>query len=145
MARLSFTPVLRFVRRLGDADAEDQELLHRFARTADEQAFAELVRRYGPMVLGVCRRVLRDPGAAEDAFQATFLLLVHKARSLRRPDRLGPWLHGVAYRTALKARSRAARRREEPITDRPAADHAPDPDLGPALDAAIARLSKPER
>src|SRR5688572_16202696 len=101
----TFTPVLRYVRRLGDADADDAELLARFAR-GDEAAFAELVRRHGPMVLGVCRRLLRDGHAAEDAFQATFLLLVRKARSLRQPDRLGPWLHGVAYRTALKARSR---------------------------------------
>jgi RNA polymerase sigma factor (sigma-70 family) len=100
------------------------------------------------MVLGVCRRVLRDGHAADDAFQATFLLLVHKARSLRHPDRLGPWLHGVAVRTALQARVRAARRREEPVTDEPAApssDEAPMPDLRPVLDAAIAWLPVKER
>src|SRR6185436_3529834 len=89
----------------------------------DERAFAALVRRHGPMVLGVCRRVLRDPHAADDAFQATFLLLVRKARSLRRPDLLGPWLYGVAQRTALKNRTLTLRRRlrERPVRDVPAA------------------------
>src|SRR5207253_316560 len=111
MAGPTFTSVLRYVRRLGDADADDGALLARFAARRDETAFAELVRRHGPMVLGVCRRVLRDAHAAEDAFQATFLLLVRKAASLRRPHLLGNWLYGVASRIALQARAAATRQR----------------------------------
>src|SRR6478672_87945 len=100
MASHRLSPVLRHVRALGGAtpppNLDDRHLLDRFARHRDEAAFAALVRRHGPMVLGVCRRVLRDRHAAEDAFQATFLLLARKAGSLRQPDRLGPWLYGVA-------------------------------------------------
>jgi RNA polymerase sigma factor (sigma-70 family) len=120
-------------------------LLARFASRRDEAAFAALVRRHGPMVLGVCRRLLRDPHDADDAFQAAFLVLVHKARSLTRPGSLGPWLYGVAYRTALKARARAARRR---LQERRASAPAPaDPaeevlrrDLRAVLDDELSRL-----
>src|SRR5437868_5598445 len=99
------TPVLRYIRQVGDdAGPGDGQLLERFVRRRDGRAFEALVRRHGPMVLGVCRRLLRDVHEAEDAFQATFLLLVRKARTLRQPERLGPWLHGVAYRTSLRAR-----------------------------------------
>src|SRR5438105_4656550 len=93
---------------------------------------------------GVCRRVLRDAHDAEDAFQATFLLLVRKAGSLRQPERLGPWLYGVAYRTARKARDLAARRRPSarPVDDLPAApsEDLSWRDLRPVLDAAINQL-----
>src|SRR4051794_9071029 len=93
-------------------DAGDGELLHRWNHERDEFAFAALVQRHGGLVLGVCRRVLRDIHAAEDAFQATFLVLAKKANVVRPPGVLGPWLYGVAYRTALKARGRAFRRLE---------------------------------
>src|SRR5262245_4782902 len=119
-----WTPVLRYLRTFGgaaDSALGDGPLLERFARRGDEAAFAALLRRHGPMVLGVCRRLLRDVHDAADAFQATFLLLVRKAGSLRQPERLGPWLYGVAHRTAVRARARAARRRREfPVEDLPA-------------------------
>ena len=79
-------------------------------RGRDESAFEALVARHGPMVLGVCRQLLRDPNDVDDAFQATFLVLVRKAGTLRRCDLLGNWLYGVAYRVALRARSLTARR-----------------------------------
>ncbi|MGH7225175.1 MAG: RNA polymerase sigma factor, partial [Gemmataceae bacterium] len=87
----------------------DEQLLERFARRREEAAFAALVRRHGSMVLGVCRRVLRHSHDAEDAFQATFLVLANKAQGLKNPELLANWLYGVAYRTALHARNRSAR------------------------------------
>ncbi len=83
----------------------DAELLRRFVARAEGAAFEGLVRRHGPMVLGLCRRVLNDLHDAEDAFQATFLILARKAGSVRQPDALGNWLYGVAYRVALKMRT----------------------------------------
>src|SRR4029077_18481696 len=114
----------------------------------DESAVAALVRRHGPLVLGACHRVLRDWHAAEDVFQATFLVLARRAGSLRRPEALGAWLYGVASRTARKARAKEARRHEceRRVVKTPAAE---DPDglvwrdLRPVLDDAVARL--PER
>src|SRR5262245_39043259 len=93
-------------------DQSDAQLLGQFARHRDEAAFEALVQRHGPMVLSVCRRVLHDSHAAEDAFQATFLVLVRKADSLGKPELLANWLYGVAYRIAAKARVHAARRCE---------------------------------
>jgi RNA polymerase sigma factor (sigma-70 family) len=90
----------------------DSQLLKRFARQQDEAAFAALVKRHGPMVLAVCRRILRDAHDADDAFQATFLILVRKAGVIAQPELLGNWLYGVAYRVAVKARASAARRSE---------------------------------
>ncbi len=90
----------------------DRELLEWFVQRKAEAAFAALVRRHGPMVLSVCRRVLRNSHDADDAFQATFLVLAEKAHRLSRPELLANWLYGVAYRTALHARQRSARRDE---------------------------------
>jgi len=86
------------------------ELLERFVTQRDEAAFEAIVARHGPMVLGVCRQLLRDPNDVDDAFQATFLVLVRKAGSLKRCDLLGNWLYGVAHRVAVRARALAARR-----------------------------------
>src|SRR5947209_609162 len=140
--------LLRSLRRLSDSAGPsspgDGSLLERFVRDGDEDAFTELVRRHGPMVLAVCRRVLGGWHEAEDAFQTTFLLLVHKAGRLRQPDALGPWLHGVAYRTALKARTLARRRRdrEQPLDDcsAPAREDAVWRELAGVLDQAINQL-----
>lgn len=91
--------------------ATDRQLLESFLHGHEESAFAALLARHGPMVLGVCRRLLRDVHAAEDAFQATFLVLAHSAVSVRRPDALGSWLYAVAYRVAGRLRKRADRLR----------------------------------
>src|SRR5690242_3517088 len=82
----------------------DAQLLEGFIACRDEVAFEALVRRHGPMVLGVCRRVLGNAHDAEDAFQATFLVLVRKAATVRPPGMVGNWLYGVAHRTALEAK-----------------------------------------
>jgi serpin B len=89
----------------------DGQLLERFADHRDEAAFEALLLRHGPMVWNVCNRVLGNASDADDAFQATFLVLLRKARSIARRDSVGSWLHGVAYRVALDARARAVRRR----------------------------------
>src|ERR1700722_17423684 len=90
---------------------DDSQLLERFVARHDDAAFAALVASHGPLVLGVCRRILRDEHEIEDAFQATVLILSRRAGSLRDAGRLDPWLHGVARSVALRARSEAARRR----------------------------------
>lgn len=134
-----FAPALARCRADG---APDDELLGRYAHERDEEAFAELVRRHGGMVLAVCRRVVRNAADADDVFQATFLVLARKAGAIRPPGAVGPWLYGVAFRTARESVRRAARRREkerrvpprEPIPEPPAAD------VRPILDAELARL-----
>jgi RNA polymerase sigma factor (sigma-70 family) len=141
-------PLLRYLSQAAPAVRTafgDGPLLARFAQSRDEAAFAILVRRHGPMVLGVCRRILQDAHAAEDAFQATFLLLARKAASLTRPERLGSWLHGVARRTATRARVETARRRaRESRVSRAEAVPADEDivwrDLRPVLDEEVERL-----
>ena len=122
----------------------DGLLLERFLHRGDEAAFAFLVHRHGGLVLRVCQRVLGDSHAAEDAFQATFLLLVRKAGSIRRQESLASWLYGVAYRVARKARTTVARRqhRETQLFDLPGAlpEHAEGGELRRVLDEELLRL-----
>jgi RNA polymerase sigma factor (sigma-70 family) len=123
------------------------DLWNRYVLQRDESAFEMLVRRHGPMVLGVCRRVLRHEQDAEDAFQATFLVLVRRAASLRSPQTIANWLHGVARRTALEARTAAAKRRAREAALLPATQETFDPcdDLLPALDQELGRLAEKYR
>jgi RNA polymerase sigma factor (sigma-70 family) len=103
---------LRHVVARPDANGRlDRQLLEQFLAKHDETAFAALVRRHGPMVLGICRRVLRNEHDAEDAFQATFLILAHKTGSIRKQTSPGSWLHGVALRLAVRTKTNAAHRR----------------------------------
>ncbi len=127
------------------AGLSDAQLLGRFRTDRDEAAFVALVARHGPMVLAVCRRVLRDEHAAEDAFQATFLILVRKASVLWVGESLGGWLHQVAYRVAMQARADAVRRRarEKAAGEAAALRAAPvgaDDELRALLHAEIGRL-----
>lgn len=115
-------PALRVLLSSARADS-DTALLERFVTTRDELAFDELMRRHGPMVLGVSRRVTRDAHAAEDVFQATFLLLARKAQLIRRAEGLGAWLHRTAFRLAL--RSRKLGRAVEATRPRPSTDASP--------------------
>jgi RNA polymerase sigma-70 factor (ECF subfamily) len=128
----------------------DAQLLRRFADDRDQDAFARLVERHGALVLGVCRRVLGAAPDAEDAFQATFLVLARKAGSIRDPQLLGNWLYGVASRIARKARAAARKRQmhEKQFTLLPslvASADAADPDLGPVLDEELSRLPEKYR
>jgi RNA polymerase sigma factor (sigma-70 family) len=127
-------------------EASDQELVEAFAAHRDETAFGALVRRHGAMVLDLCRRALGNEADAEDAFQATFLVLAKKARALRSRERVSAWLYGVARRTALKARTARARRSaHEPAA--PPAPPAADPvqeltvrEARAVIDEELARL-----
>src|SRR5713101_6346623 len=99
MKSAHWRPVLRYIRRMAQpqqaAPVSDGILLERFVHGRDEDAFAGLVKRHGPLVMGVCRRMLHDVHDAEDVFQATFLVLVRKARSIAKPECLAHWLYGV--------------------------------------------------
>jgi RNA polymerase sigma factor (sigma-70 family) len=131
----------------------DAQLLQRFLAQRDESAFELLVWRHGPMVHGVCLRVLRDEHAAEDAFQATLLVLARKASSIGRREALGSWLYKVAYRVALRARYGALRRarREQTLAQLPAVvdPHVPASpawaELRPVLDEELDRLGEKHR
>jgi RNA polymerase sigma factor (sigma-70 family) len=131
------------------ADLSDAQLLERFIERQDETSFEMLVRRHGPMVLGVCRRALTNPHDADDAFQATFLVLLRKASVIRQRELLGNWLYGVAYRTAAKARVTAGRRskREKPMPDLAAQPQTEEgrPDWQALLDAELHRLPEKYR
>jgi RNA polymerase sigma factor (sigma-70 family) len=128
----------------------DGELLNLFAAgEAAEAAFEVLVRRHGPEVLRACRRVLADPNDADDAFQATFLVLARRAASgsIGRPESLGPWLHGVALRVARKANVAAARRRthEGRVARSPEAASSQPDRLAAAVRDEVDRLPEPLR
>ena len=137
---------LELLFRHGAAPQGDRALLDRFVTRGDQAAFEALVARHGPMVRGVCLRLLGSPHDADDAFQATFLVLVQKARGLRDAERLGPWLHGVATRVATRARLRAANRRDRlrpHLDDLPSRDDgawADRLDVRPIVDAELGRL-----
>jgi RNA polymerase sigma factor (sigma-70 family) len=128
MAQTGSSSILRAIRRVVEdrrvRELPDQELLRRFTAHRDEEGFHALVRRHGPMVLDVCRGVLGNEADAEDAFQATFLVLACKAGAIRKGESLASWLHGVAQRTALKARTRRATRHkhEARVTAPPAGE-----------------------
>ncbi len=129
----------------------DAQLLDRFLGHRDAEAFEALVARHGPMVLSVCRGVLRDSRDVEDAFQATFLVLVKKAGTIRGRDALGGWLHQVAHRVAIQANAAAARRRtherqagEMAVATSTSRPVTPD-ELLPALHEEIARLPEKYR
>jgi RNA polymerase sigma factor (sigma-70 family) len=145
------TPSPLLLRRLLTAGngPTDEHLLNRYLNERDELAFEMLVHRHGPMVLGVCRRVLGNQHDAEDAFQATFFVLARRA-SQASSERLGPWLHGIALRTALKARVAATRRHTHETRaagQRPLlfAPPAPMGDIGAVLDEELSRLPAEQR
>src|SRR5260370_37245254 len=111
MHTASLRDLLRFLRReragLEGPDATDGALLERFLAQRDETAFEVLLERHGPMVLGVCQRVVGDVHAAEDAFQATFLVLARRAGSIRDHASVGSWLYGAGQRLACKGPAQA--------------------------------------
>jgi RNA polymerase sigma factor (sigma-70 family) len=155
MADSSPHPLMHYLRRLcgpvaAASEVDDGQLLHRFLSGHDEAAFTTIVQRYGAMVWGLCVRRLGETPEAEDAFQATFLVLVRKAASLRRPEQLGPWLYGVAYRTALKLRGRRARQamKEMPLHEPAVQEESSElhwRELRPILDEEVNRLPEKYR
>ena len=150
MSHAALSVIVTRASRSADPSPEtDGGLLARFAATRDDGAFTELVRRLGPMVLGVCRRVAGDAHLAEDAFQAAFVVLARRAADVRPPEAVRGWLYGVAVRTAQEARAMSARRlaREVPVAEVPDRAHEPaeppDADALCVLDEEVAAL--PER
>jgi RNA polymerase sigma factor (sigma-70 family) len=130
------------------AGVGEGQLLDRFVVERDEAAFAAILSRHGPMVAGVCQRYLNNPQDVEDAFQATFLVLVRRGRAIRDKDLLGPWLYGVAHRVAVRSRANSARRAEMERRGALVRPSGPIPDvewsdLAPVLDEEVVRL--PER
>jgi RNA polymerase sigma factor (sigma-70 family) len=154
MANDPMGAVLRHLRttfaRQAAANASDAELLARFVGRCDEAAFAALVERHGGLVLQVCRRVLDGGADADDAFQATFLVLARKAAAIRKRASLAAWLHGVAFRSAMNLRKSAMRRNKyercvpSPRPESPAAIASLN-ELQRILDEEIQSLSEPHR
>jgi RNA polymerase sigma factor (sigma-70 family) len=144
MSARSMTCLIRHLRRTALLGRADQDLLDAFVSRHEEAAFEVLLKRHGPMVLAVCRRVLGNADDAEDAFQAVFLVLVRKAASIRRREVVGSWLYGVAYRTAQKAKAMNARRR---IKEGQAAaqSRSPPPAPAPDLDKELSALPEKYR
>jgi RNA polymerase sigma-70 factor (ECF subfamily) len=146
LASASLTRVLSRLRDiLGRQDADertDGHLLERFLTRREEHAFELLLRRHGPMVLGVCRRILGNDQDAEDAFQATFLVLVRRGDRIRPRSQVGNWLYGVACRTAMEARRADARRRRREARAMPPTPPREDAwaELRPMLDQELSRL-----
>jgi RNA polymerase sigma factor (sigma-70 family) len=138
----------RAVSATGAEDLTDADLLERFTSGRDEAAFAALVRRYGGLVNGVCRRVLYHEQDAEDAVQAVFCVLARRAGAIRERGALGAWLHAVAYRIARKAQARRGRRPVVTnLADIPAKD-SPDwtwQEVRPILDEEVSRLPEKYR
>src|SRR5438445_12320388 len=124
MATASLASVLQQLRTLAHAkayeEASDRQLLECLLAEREEAAFIALLKRHGPMVCQVCRRIQGSEHDAEDVFQATFLLLARKAGSIRKPESLASWLHGVAHRLSLEARAQGTRRqaRERRVANR---------------------------
>src|SRR6516162_402577 len=118
MANAQLRPILSHLSRLLVAqrthELSDQQLLRIFTQERNEDAFAALVERHGRLVMRVCRHVLHHAQDAEDAFQATFLVLACKSGSIRKHEALASWLHGVAYRMSLKAKRTAAKKQLRP-------------------------------
>lgn len=150
MAANERSKVIQHLRRVAlrkdGAGLTDAQLLQEYLSRQEEAALAALVHRHGPMIWGVCRRVLRNYHDAEDAFQATFLVFVRKAASIASPELLANWLYGVAHQTARKARATAAKRktREMQVKQMPepaATENELWSDLQPLLDQELSRLS----
>jgi hypothetical protein len=145
------TLVLHYVRRAAllqeGAEQTDGQLLERFVGGRDRLALEALVCRHAPMVWGVCRRTLADHDQAEDAFQATFLVLVKKAASIRSPELLSNWLYGVAHKTACKAQQRAAKcaAREKQVRVLPEPQPPPAGEFGPECLYALPCSGTPPR
>jgi RNA polymerase sigma factor (sigma-70 family) len=150
MATTSLGTLVRHVQKLAEGhrvqEWTDRQLLDDFAAQHSESAFAALVSRHGPMVMRVCRRVLHHEQDAEDAFQATFLVLARNTGSIRKRDAVADWLHGVAYRSAMKAKRGAARRRNYEARLRelsPPKDDSPTwDDVQTVLDEEVQRLPR---
>jgi RNA polymerase sigma factor (sigma-70 family) len=126
-----------------DGELTDGQLLQRFLDQRDEAAFELLLRRHGPLILSVCRRMLGNDADADDAFQAVFVVLVRKAAAFRTRRTIGDWLYGVAYHTALKARAASVKRRFKESQARPLVPPDPTDDLAdalPLLDQELSRL-----
>ena len=134
--------------------ATDTQLLERFLRLRDEAAFGLLMRRHGPLVFGVCRRVLHHTEDAEDALQATFLMLARKAGAISRRESVSGWLYTVAYRIALRAKLKSAKRthQQRPLEDVPDNESGNDPadrtvcrELRQLLDSELSQIPEKYR